>query len=305
MGDSYPAILDGGLATELEHQGYALDDTLWSARLLLESPETISSVHLAYLQAGADYITTASYQATITGFVRAGISEPLAIALLQRSVRLARGQRDLFWREAANRSGRTFPRVACSVGPYGAYLANGSEYTGNYRLDRDGLIAFHRRRWSLLADEKPDVMLCETIPSMAEVRVLADLAAETVALPTWISLSCRDAGHLCDGTPIRDVAMFLNEQPAVRSIGVNCVPPALVSDLIGEVRNASDKPVVVYPNSGESWDAGQKKWIGRNSLSGFAELAKLWRRQGADVIGGCCRTGPDHIRMLRKTLRND
>ncbi len=302
MDEQFPLILDGGLATELESRGHDLADRLWSARLLSDAPQEIGSVHRTWLRAGADCITTASYQASIPGFIESGIQEERAVELLQRSVFLAQAERDLFWNEMSKNRQRSRPLVAASVGPFGAYLANGAEYTGDYHVTKDQLRAFHGRRWRILASENPDVMLCETIPCLPELRVLAELAADTPEIPTWVSVCCRDEAHICDGTPLRQVVRYLNDQEAVDRIGVNCIPPRMVSGLINEIRISTNKPVIVYPNSGESWEPRQKVWKGDSSLAEFPELGKQWRDQGATVIGGCCRIGPRHIRGLRDAL---
>ena len=185
-------ILDGGLATALEARGHDLRDRLWSARLLVDDPAAIRAVHEAYLEAGADCVTTASYQATIEGFLTRGLTDDRAIELLRLSVHLACEARDRFWRAGEARRGRLRPLVAASVGPYGAFLANGAEYTGDYDLDEDGLHAFHRRRFAILAGAGGDLLACETIPSRAEGRALARLIDETPGARAWLSFSCRD-----------------------------------------------------------------------------------------------------------------
>ncbi len=202
-------ILDGGLATELERRGHDLSDELWSARLLRDDPDAIRRVHLAYYGAGADCCTSASYQATIPGFVRSGMSPDEAREVIRRAVRLVIEARDEFWAVGANRAGRLRPLAAAGVGPYGAYLADGSEYTGTYDLDEAGLIDFHRERWAILAGGGADILACETIPSLAEARALARLLSETPGVYAWFSFSCRDGAHISDGTPIADCAAFL------------------------------------------------------------------------------------------------
>ena len=292
-------ILDGGLATQLEAHGHVLGDSLWSARLLRDAPDEIQSVHREYLESGADVITTASYQSSIAGFMRHGLDETESIELIGRSVRLACSARDEFWSIPSNRLGRQRPWVAASVGAYGAFLANGAEYTGKYDLDEAGLLEFHRRRWLLLAEQNPDLMLCETIPSLVEARALATLAKET-RLPVWISFSCRDSIHISDGTPIRRCAEFIDQAPAVSGLGVNCLAPDSVGAIVRTLRELTDKPIVVYLNSGETWQ--DRNWTGQASLDDFIELAQSWRTLGATLIGGCCRTYPSHIAGLRKMI---
>ena len=295
-------VVDGGLATELEARGFDLSDDLWSARLLRDAPEAILQVHRDYLEAGADCIISASYQATVPGFMTHGLSEAEAEALIERSVALARQARDAFWAVEGNRAGRLRPLVAASVGPYGAYLADGSEYTGDYDLDEAELVTFHRRRWHLLVAAGPDLLACETIPSFAEARALARLLPETPQMAAWFSFSCRDGQHVSDGTLLVDALSVLEPLPQVVAVGVNCTPPRFISELVRVARRVTAKPIVVYPNSGERYDVVNKRWQGLSVPERFGEQGEVWRAAGASLLGGCCRTRPGHIRQLRAHL---
>lgn len=295
-------VLDGGLATELEVHGADINDDLWSAKLLLEDPGLIRAVHHDYLVAGADCIMSASYQATVEGFRKKGLSESEAVSTLAASVRLALEARDAFWEEPANREGRLRPLVAASVGPYGAFLADGSEYAGCYGLTREDLFSFHRDRWHLFAESGADLLACETIPSLAETLALVDLLRETPDIACTVSFSCSNSESLCDGNGLAEAVTPLSELETVMAIGVNCVPPSLVAGLIGTVSRATDKPIVAYPNSGEKWDAVTKTWSGVAAPVDFGRAAREWYDLGARVIGGCCRTGPDHVRAIREEL---
>lgn len=296
-------ILDGGLATELERRGCDLGDALWSARLLVENPELIRQVHLDYYWAGADCCTSASYQATIPGFTRRGMSDQAARDLIRLSVQLVIDARDAFWAVEGNRAGRMRPITTASVGPYGAYLANGSEYTGQYDLDLAGLVAFHRERWAILAGSGADLLACETIPSFVEARALAHLLEEGPGSNAWFSFSCRDGEHISDGTPLAECARFLARFEGVVAIGINCTPPRFIPDLIRAVTAVTDKPVVVYPNSGETFDPLTKRWLGESVPSEFGTYSREWRKLGAGLIGGCCRTTPQHIRQISDRFR--
>lgn len=291
-------ILDGALATELERRGCDLADPLWSAKVLIENPALIQAVHADYFAAGADVAITASYQATISGFMARGLSEAEAIALLQRSVVLARAARDAFWAEPANRVGRIRPLVAASIGPYGAYLHDGSEYRGEYGLSVADLIDFHRPRMAALAAAEPDLFACETIPCWDEVRALVALLPEFPHLTAWISFSARDGAHTSRGEPIAEVAAEIAAHPQVAAIGINCTAPRFIADLVDAIREVTDKPIVVYPNSGEAYDPVCQCWIGLAEVDDFAAQARQWYNAGARLIGGCCRTTPDHIRAL-------
>jgi homocysteine S-methyltransferase len=296
-------VLDGGLATELEWRGYELNDALWSARLLLEEPEAIKQVHADYLTAGADCLISASYQATIQGLMARGLSELEAADLLRLSVKLAREARDEFWAVEANRQKRLRPLVAASIGPYGAYLANGAEYTGDYDLDMAGLLAWHRPRWHILANSGADLLACETCPSRSELEAYCELLKETPQLLAWVSFTAGDGRHISDGTPIAECAARLNDVPNVVAIGVNCTPPRLMPELIQAIQSVSDKYIVVYPNSGERYNAADNSWHGESDPSSYGTMSREWRKLGAVLIGGCCRTRPSHIRQIRDRVR--
>ncbi|MGD2121244.1 MAG: homocysteine S-methyltransferase [Gemmatimonadota bacterium] len=295
-------VLDGGLATALEERGCDLADELWSARVLLEDPDLIRRVHLDFLEAGADCITSSSYQATLPGFRNRGLDEEAAAGLLRLSLTLALEARDLFWSEAANRTGRLEPLVAASIGPFGAFLADGSEYTGDYGISDQELYEFHGGRWEVLAEGGADLMACETIPALREAEVLLHLLSGTPGQWAWVSFSCRDERHLCDGGLLRDAARACDGEPRVAAVGINCTPPEFIPSLIDEARRGTGKPILVYPNSGEMFDAGKKKWCSPPSPMLFEEAALDWVRRGASGVGGCCRVGPETIAEIRRSL---
>jgi len=277
-----PVVIDGGLATQLESQGCDLNNPLWSASLLLSEPQEIVAAHRAYLDAGAQIIISASYQA---------VDEELIAA----ATGLALQARDEF--VAANPTAFA-PLVAASVGPYGAVLSDGSEYTGNYDKSRDELVEFHRARVVQLDTSQADVLACETIPSMDEASALAELLGD-VSTPAWVSFSCRDGKHISDGTPIEAAAKLFSEHSTVRAVGVNCTSPQYMLSLIERIKHAvPNMPVLVYPNSGESFNADSKTWSGTTSAADWERVAKEWTSAGANIIGGCCRTGPEHIAAL-------
>lgn len=295
-------ILDGGLATELENMGYDLNHPLWSARLLTSHPEAIRAVHLAYLEAGADCIVSCGYQASIPGFMAAGMSKEKAESLLKLTVVLACEAREEYM--AAHKNQITLrPLVAAGIGPYGAYLANGAEYHGNYGISKQKLLDFHKPRWEIFAGSAADLIACETIPSMEEAEVMLDLIHETSGTFAWFSFSCKDDRHISDGTPLVECAKLLKDCNQVIAIGINCTSPRYIASLIEQIRKVAPSiPVVVYPNSGENYDAASHSWTGQTDSLDFGKAACDWMYQGAGLIGGCCRTGPDHIRAIRKNL---
>ncbi len=295
-------LLDGALATELERRGADLRDPLWSAKILLEQPELIQQVHLDYFRAGADCAITASYQASVPGFTRRGLSGAEALVLIGKSVALARAARDQYWDETASRGTRPRLFIAGSVGPYGATLHDGSEYRGDYPLSEEELIAFHRPRLAALVAAGADLMACETIPSLHEARALVRLLVEFPDAAAWVSFSARDGLHTSHGEPLRACAEFLDACPQVAAVGINCTPPKFIPSLINAVREGTRKPILVYPNSGELWDAASQRWYGETACDDFAEQARDWYAAGARLIGGCCRTTPEHIRGLREVV---
>lgn len=298
VGRPLPTILDGGLATELERRGHDLSDRLWSARLLLDDPVAIEDVHLAYLRAGARVSTTASYQATIPGFAAAGLDRSAALAAIRRSVEVARRARDQFEREVTD-AGAPSRRssVAGSVGPYGAMLADGSEYRGDYDPGEATLRDVHAPRMEALLAAGADLLAIETIPAMREARVLVDLVAELGAT-AWLSYQCRDGATTAAGEPIED-AVALASTRGVVAVGVNCTAPRHVPALLAAAAAGTPKPLIAYPNDGDTWDAHDRRWVATGLGGRFdATAVASWTELGATWLGGCCGTGPTDIAAL-------
>jgi len=295
-------VLDGALATELERRGADLKDPLWSAKCLIERPDLIREVHLDYFRAGADVATTATYQATFDGFARRGIERQRAGRLMRDAVALAVDAREHFWGVESNRAGRLRPLIAASVGPYGAMLADGSEYRGRYGVDDGALAEFHRPRLQVLADTGADLLACETLPSLREALVLARELRHFPGVCAWISFSCRNGESTSEGDHIGECAAALSAYPQIAAIGINCTAPHYVTSLLRRMRANTDKPLVAYPNSGECYEASTKQWSGAGGDLRFGEQARLWFAEGARLIGGCCRTGPMEIRSVKQCV---
>ncbi|AZM59271.1 MULTISPECIES: homocysteine S-methyltransferase [unclassified Streptomyces] len=285
-------VLDGGMSNQLAAAGHDLSDELWSARLLAEDPEAVTAAHLAYFEAGADVAITASYQATFEGFARRGIGRDEAAGLLALSVRCAR--------EAARRARASRPLwVAASVGPYGAMLADGSEYRGRYGLSVTELERFHRPRMEVLAAAAPDVLALETVPDTDEAEALVR-ALRGLDVPAWLSYSAA-GGRTRAGRPLEDAFALAARADEVIAVGVNCCTPEDADHAVALAARVTGKPVVVYPNSGETWDARARAWTGRPTFT--ASRVTGWRESGARLIGGCCRVGPETIAAVAGTLR--
>ena len=302
--DSFPFIIDGGLATQLEAQGHDLNHPLWSAKLLLDNPQAIIDAHLAYLKVGAKCIISATYQASIQGFTSLGLSVEAAEDAIKLSVELARKAVDLYHQQHPD---KFKPLVAASVGPYGAYLANGSEYTGDYQVSDEELYQFHAKRLKILSATSADLLACETIPNQQEAKVLNQLIA-LQNKPAWVCFSCRNEQQISDGNLLADTAKLLAQNDNIVAIGVNCTSPQYIPALISILRQntskqstskqSTNKQIIVYPNSGERFHAETKTWHGTAEPLECANAAKEWIEAGATIIGGCCRMGPLHIEAI-------
>ncbi|CQR61007.1 homocysteine S-methyltransferase [Streptomyces leeuwenhoekii] len=284
-------VLDGGMSNQLKSAGHDLSDALWSARLLADRPEAVVAAHLAYYEAGADVAITASYQATFDGFARRGIGRERAAGLMTLSVDLAR--------EAARRTRAARPLwVAASAGPYGAMLADGSEYRGRYGLTVAELERFHRPRLEVLAAARPDVLALETVPDTDEAAALLR-AVRGLGVPAWLSYTVA-GDRTRAGQPLEEAFALAADADEVIAVGVNCCAPEDVPRAVETAARVTGKPVVAYPNSGESWDAGARAWTGGSTFT--AGRVRAWREAGARLIGGCCRVGPETIGQVARAV---
>lgn len=292
-------VLDGAFGTEIEKTGFSILDPLWSAVALCRRPDLVRAVHQSYLEAGADIITTASYQATVEGVMEKGYSAEEAVTVLQSAVTLAKEVRDDFWK-AHHETGRLRPLVAVSLSLYGAHLLNGTEYHGIYKANEKTIADFHRKYLAMYAEAKPDLFAFETIPCLMEARAIKDALQGYPEGRAMVSFSCKDGAHTVSGDGIQDCARLLDGVPQVAAVGVNCTAPEYVVSLIGEIQKGTDKPIVVYPNSGETYDSVHRCWQG--SADSYQSYVKDWYGAGARIIGGCCRTTPGDIRAVRGVM---
>jgi homocysteine S-methyltransferase len=293
--DDAVLVADGGLATELEAQGNDLSDWLWSARLLADAPDRVRDAHLAFFRAGAVIATSASYQASFDGFGRRGIGRREAAGLMRRSVELAREARAMMAEDGRARW------VAASAGPYGAALADGSEYRGRYGLSVRELTGWHRPRLEALAEAGPDVLALETVPDVDEAEALVT-AIDGLGVPAWLSYTI-DGDRTRAGQPLPEAFAVAAGVPEIVAVGVNCCAPADVPAAIAAARAAAGQPVIVYPNSGEGWDAQRRAWTGRSQYD--AGQPKEWMQAGASIVGGCCRVRPADIAVIAAAATAD
>jgi homocysteine S-methyltransferase len=296
-------VLDGAMATELERKGFDLSGPLWSAHVLESSPEAIAGVHRDYLEAGADCLLTASYQVSTEGFQKIGYDTRSATTAAANALRASVSIAEKVRRDYQAGSSRRI-WIGASLGPYGAMLHDGSEYHGNYACSFDDLVGFHTGRIAVLAETNADFLAFESIPSLEEAKAILAALVPYPDLAVYLSFTCRDGQHVSHGETLQACAQLLDGRPQVIGIGVNCTAPELIGNLIRQLGEVTSKPIVVYPNSGEAWDAVHRCWQGDGQIQEFGKLARRWRSQGAQWIGGCCRTGPEHVRAVADVWRN-
>ncbi|MEN9505028.1 MAG: hypothetical protein RI958_954 [Actinomycetota bacterium] len=276
-------VIDGGLSTVLEELGHHSSGLLWTAQLVLDQPEVIVAAHRRFVEAGAEVAITASYQASVAGFERAGADRARAVAALRSTTELAR------------RSGARI--VAASVGPFGATLGDGSEYHGRYEASWDEVRRFHRRRLEVLVDTGPDLLAIETIPGRVEAEIILDEVSRCSELASWLTMSCRPDGTTSAGEPFEQAVAAFESSPSLAAIGVNCTAPDAVGALLRAARQVTSLPLVAYPNHGAHWDADRECWLGQGDVR-FAEYLPDWIASGVRLVGGCCGVGTDAIARL-------
>ncbi|XAR49026.1 Homocysteine S-methyltransferase [Bertholletia excelsa] len=311
------AVVDGGLATELERRGADLNDPLSSAKCLISSPHLVRRVHLDYLDADANIIISASYQATLQGFEAKGLSSEEGEALLRKSVEIALEAREIYYSrgskgsweaKAGEDTSKQHPvLVAASVGSYGAYLADGSEYSGIYghAITLESLKDFHRRRVQILAASGADLIAFETIPNKLEAQAYAELLEEEdIKIPAWFSFTSKDGKNVVSGDSILECTAIANSCKQVVAVGINCTPPRFIHGLIQEIQKETSKYIVIYPNSGETYDGSRKEWVKLSGVADedFVSYVGKWCEDGAALIGGCCRTTPNAIKVISEVL---
>ena len=302
-------ILHGALGTELEALGYDISGKLWSAKYLLEEPSIIQDIHETYIAAGADLVTTSSYQATLPGLQEAGLSEAEARAIIAQTVALAKDARDKAWQSLSEdeKSKRPYPLISGDVGPYAAYLANASEYTGDYgKISKEGLKDFHRPRIAILLEQGVDLLALETIPNALEAEALVELLAEEFPeAEAYLSFTIQETDRISDGTSLEAVTDLVNSSELILALGFNCSSPLLFDAALEKLSGLTDKYLITYPNSGEVYDGQTQTWKPKDvTAKNLREHSQAWHEQfQVKILGGCCRTRPNDIKALYQTFR--
>jgi homocysteine S-methyltransferase len=294
-------ILDGALGTQLEARGANLKNGLWSASLLKTHPELIKEVHIDYLKAGADIISTAGYQASLPAFIKNKYKKEEGLELIHRSVKIAVQARDEF--RILYPQIRKRPLIAASMGPYGAYLADGSEYHGNYGIDKQELLKFHTQGLEILGDTEADMIAFETIPSLLEAQAIIEALSYFPKIHAWISFSCQNESLVSHGESIEECIREIQISKQLVAMGINCTSPEYIEILIRKIRPLTQKWIMAYPNKGDIYDPNQKEWSNRPQSLHFKELSQKWFEAGARIIGGCCGTTPENIQEIQDQFR--
>lgn len=298
-------VVDGAMATELEKHGVKTDSDLWSATAMIEKPEAITAVHKSYFEKGADFATTNTYQANVGKFMELGLSENDSKNLIIQAVDLAKKARDQYFDSLTEteRAQKVYPLIAGSVGPYGAYLADGSEYTGDYNLTKAEYQDFHLQRMELLDQAGVDLFAFETQPNFDETVALVDLLQNKFKnQQAWLSFSIQDSETLCDGTSLYEAVKYFEDVDQISAIGVNCTNLENIQDVVRNINQVTDKPIIVYPNNGDIYDLETKTWQKNPQADTFTDLVPEWIEAGAKLIGGCCRTTPEDIKQIADFL---
>ncbi|MDZ5584426.1 homocysteine S-methyltransferase [Enterococcus cecorum] len=301
-------VLHGPLGTELEAMGYDVSGKLWSAKYLLEKPEVIQELHEIYLNNGSNILTTSTYQATIPGLMEAGLNPEQAADIIRLTVQLAHQARDNYWQNLSDeqKTQTIYPLISGDVGPYAAYLADGSEYNGQYgEVTLQELKDFHRPRIQLFLEQGVDMLALETIPNRLEVQALTELLSEEFPqVEAYMSFTAQEVGKISDGTALKDVIALVEDCPQILAVGFNCSQPRLFDELLQELRTLTTKPLVTYPNSGETYDGATQTWHHSHEEEGsLVEQSLHWIHLGAQIVGGCCRTRPAEIAALAQAVR--
>jgi len=301
-------VVDGAMATELEKHGVATNSDLWSATAMIDKPEAITAVHKSYFENGADIATTNTYQANVAKFMELGLTEADSKNLITKAVQLAQKARTEYFDSLSQteRNQRAkHPLIAGSVGPYGAYLADGSEYRGDYELTEAQYQDFHRQRMTLLDQAGVDLFAFETQPNFEEAKALVKLLVEEFPdQQAWLSFSIKDSETLCDGTSLQEAVHYFEDVDQIDAIGVNCTTLENIEDTIKTVESVTDKPIIVYPNNGDIYDPKTKTWQANPQADTFSDLVPGWIQAGASLIGGCCRTTPNDIREISEIINH-
>ena len=285
-------LLDGSLSYPLEKKGYNLNKKLWTGDALINKPNAIKKVHKDYLDAGADFISTSTYQMSYKVLKEMGYDINDIKGIFKRSVNLVE-------QAIAETNTKREIKIVGSYGPYGASLADGSEFTGKYNTSDKIIMDYHQENMNIIKDLDIDIILYETIPCLREIEILSKLVEE-YEKEVWVSFTCNKDLEFRDGSSIIKACKILSSKKNISTIGMNCFSPLLAKEALKKLKENSSKKILIYPNSGEIYNNKDKDWYGENFFD--YSMIKKWLALSPDIIGGCCRVGPDEINNMRKEI---
>ena len=285
-------LLDGSMSFPMEHLGYNLKNKLWTGMALISDPDIIKNIHKDYINAGADYISTSTYQVSYDRLQNMGYQSSEIKKVFQKSIDLVK--------EAIKESrSKKEIKIVGSFGPFASYDPNASEYVGKYNSTDDEIKNFHLNNINIIEETDLDIILYETIPCLREIKVLSKVLSQTNK-EIWISITCNENIEFRDGSSFKEACKIISQIEQITTLGINCFSPLLVEKALKELKKYSNKKTLVYPNSGEKYNPKDKYWSGKNEFNNL--MIKNWLSLSPDIIGGCCRVGYDNIKKMREEI---
>jgi homocysteine S-methyltransferase len=285
-------LLDGSMSFPLEQLGYNLKNKLWTGMALISDPDIIKNIHKDYINAGADYISTSTYQVSYDRLQNMGYQSSEIKKVFQKSVDIVK--------EAIKESrSKKEIKIVGSFGPFASYDPNASEYVGKYNSTDDEIKNFHLNNINIIEETDLDIILYETIPCIREIKILSKILSQTNK-EIWISITCNENIEFRDGSSFKEACKIISQIDQITTLGINCFSPLLVEKALKKLKKYSNKKTLVYPNSGEKYNPKDKYWSGKNEFNNL--MIKNWLSLSPDIIGGCCRVGYNNIKKMREEI---
>lgn len=339
-------LIDGGLGTELEQRKVNINSLLWSSVALVEAADDVTKLHYDYYHSGANVGITCSYQCSEDSLKASDkekySSKESRLQVYKESVEVCKRAKIMRMADAKAIELLVSPEIAGSIGPFGSFLNDGSEFTGGYERSEDEYQAFHEEKLDFFMNgtEEVDYLQLETMPNFEEIKALLMLIKrknserkETQGKSEKrfiLSLSIRNEEQLADGTPLKAVVKYLHDvgylskdpkTTPLMAVGANCLKLKYSVKFVENLTNYMNElqiygfPISIYPNSGEIYDGIKKNWIFDQSnekyyttnvngekVCDWKILLDAWIASGAKIIGGCCRVGVRDIVEMNKVV---
>ncbi len=285
-------LLDGSMSFPMEQLGYNLKNKLWTGMALINDPNIIKDIHKGYIKAGADYISTSTYQISFGRLKNMGYQSVEIKKIFQKSV-------DLVKEAILESKSKREIKIVGSFGPYASFDPKASEYVGEYISTDDEIMNFHHNNIRIIEETDLDIILYETIPCLREFKILSEILSNTKK-EIWISVTCNENIEFRDGSSFKEACEIISGIEKITTLGINCFSPLLVNKAIRKLKKYSNKKALIYPNSGEVYNQEDKFWSGKNEFNDV--MIKNWLSLSPDIIGGCCRVGYDNIKKMREEI---